>query len=89
MTGKMTRAALLITVFGLISAVCAGLRLRRVRPGLAVLTDFLVAAGIVCLAGDSSWTTLATASAAVGVRLVVGSGLRSRPEPRAVVQGRQ
>ncbi|MEU1166044.1 hypothetical protein ABZ372_38805 [Streptomyces sp. NPDC005921] len=46
MTGKMTQAALLITVFGLISAVCAGLRLRQVRPGLAVLTDFLVAAGI-------------------------------------------
>ncbi|UGQ12154.1 hypothetical protein LO772_00655 [Yinghuangia sp. ASG 101] len=80
MTGSLTtQAAVLITMFGLISAACVGFRLRRVRPSVAVLTDFLVAAGLLRLTGRPSWTSLATASAVIGVRLMVGSGLRARP----------
>ncbi|MEU1072738.1 MULTISPECIES: hypothetical protein [unclassified Streptomyces] len=80
MTGLMAQAAVLITTFGLISAVCVGLRIRRVQPGVAVLTDFLVAAGLIRLAGRPSWTSLATASAVIGVRLLINSGLKARPK---------
>ncbi|MEV7323936.1 hypothetical protein [Streptomyces sp. NPDC093970] len=82
MTWLMTQAAVLVTAFGLVGAGCVGLRLRRVRASVAVLTDFLVAAGLVRLAGHPSWTSLATASAVLVVRLMVGSGLRAGPERR-------
>ncbi|WP_123459338.1 hypothetical protein [Streptomyces sp. PanSC19] len=82
MTALMTQAAVLITAFGLVSAVCVGMRLRRVQPSVAVLTDFLVAAGLIHLAGRPSWTSLATAAVVIGVRLMVESGLRTRPEQR-------
>ncbi|MFJ9631773.1 hypothetical protein ACIRU8_29135 [Streptomyces sp. NPDC101175] len=80
MTGLMTQAAVLITAFGLVGAVCAGRRLGRVQPGVAVLTDFLLAAGLVCLAAQRSWASLATAAAVIGVRALVNAGLRTGPK---------
>ncbi|MEU9454497.1 hypothetical protein [Streptomyces sp. NPDC048277] len=80
MTVLLTQAAVLVTAFGLVSAVSVSLRLRRVQPGVAVLTDFLVAAGLIRLAGQPSWASLATASAVIGVRLMVNTSLRVRPD---------
>ncbi|NNN30603.1 DUF1622 domain-containing protein [Streptomyces sp. S3(2020)] len=87
MTGLMTQAAVLTTAFGLVSAVCVSLRRRRVQPGVAVLTDFLVAAGLIRLAGQPSWASLATAAAVIGVRILVNAGLRTGPNRQQVRPG--
>ncbi|WP_433473850.1 hypothetical protein ACQPZP_34375 [Spirillospora sp. CA-142024] len=49
---------------------------------MAVLMDFLLAAGLIRLAGQPSWTSLAMASAIIAVRLLINAGLRARPERR-------
>jgi hypothetical protein len=49
-TALLAQAALLVTALGLISAVCVGLRVRRLQHTVAVLTDFLLAAGLLRLA---------------------------------------
>ncbi|MFE3598609.1 hypothetical protein ACFXP3_05080 [Streptomyces sp. NPDC059096] len=77
MTVLLAQAAVVVTAFGLVSAVCTAARMRRTQPAVAVLTDFLVAAGLIRLAGQPSWTVLATAAATIGVRLMVNSSLRT------------
>ncbi|MFJ9590439.1 hypothetical protein [Streptomyces acidicola] len=76
MTMLLAQTALVVTALGLVSAVCVAVRMRQVQPAVAVLTDFLVAAGLIHLAGRPSWTSLATAAAVIGVRLLVNSSLR-------------
>ncbi|NEA99780.1 DUF1622 domain-containing protein [Streptomyces sp. SID13726] len=77
MTELLRQTALLVTLLGLLSAVCVGLRLRRVQPTVALLTDFLLAAGLIRLAAAPSWTSLAVAAATVAVRMLVNAGLRA------------
>ncbi|MER7794537.1 hypothetical protein [Streptomyces sp. NPDC097640] len=72
----LARTAVVVTALGLVSAVCVAVRMRRVQPAVAVLTDFLVAAGLIHLAGHPSWKSLAAAAAVIGVRLLVSSSLR-------------
>ncbi|MGX1675901.1 hypothetical protein [Streptomyces sp. NPDC055400] len=74
----LAQAAIVVTAFGLVSAVCVAVRMRRVPPAVGVLTDFLVADGLIHLAGRPSWTSLATAAAIIGVRLLVNSSLRAQ-----------
>lgn len=78
MSTLLAQAAVAVTTFGLVSAVCVALRMRQVQPAVAVLTDFLVAAGLIRLADHPSWTSLATAAAVIGVRLLVNSSLRTQ-----------
>lgn len=78
MTGPLGQAALWVAAFGLISAVCAGIHLRQVQPVVAVLTDFLLAAGLIRLAGEPSWDSLALAASTAAVRLLLGASLRQR-----------
>ncbi|MFI0734599.1 hypothetical protein ACH4S9_37260 [Streptomyces sp. NPDC021225] len=80
MTMLLAQTAVVVTALGLISAVCVAVRMRRVQPAVAVLTDFLVAAGLIHLAGHPSWTSLAAAAAVIGVRLLVSSSLRIQPK---------
>ncbi|MET8976766.1 hypothetical protein ABZX85_14220 [Streptomyces sp. NPDC004539] len=77
MTEALRQLALLITLLGLLSAARVAVTLRRVRPTVALLTDFLLAAGLVRLAAAPSWTSLATAAATVAVRMLVNAGLRA------------
>ncbi|MEV5877089.1 hypothetical protein AB0L75_23200 [Streptomyces sp. NPDC052101] len=77
MTAVLHQTALLVTLLGLLSAACAGLRLRRVQPTVALLTDFLLAAGLIRLAAVPSWTSLTIAAATVAVRMLVNAGLRA------------
>ncbi|MFF8563620.1 hypothetical protein ACF06N_01515 [Streptomyces albidoflavus] len=78
MTGPLGQAAVWVAAFGLISAVCAGIHLRQVQPVVAVLTDFLLAAGLIRLAGEPSWDSLALAASTAAVRLLLGASLRHR-----------
>ncbi len=47
----------------------------RLRTGLGVLLDLLLAAGLLRLAAQPTWTGIATAAAIVAVRKLVGFGL--------------
>ncbi|WP_405770780.1 hypothetical protein OHU34_38370 [Streptomyces sp. NBC_00080] len=76
MTEALGQAALLVTVLGMLAAVGVTVRLRRLQPAIAVLSDFLLAAGLIRLAGHLTWTSLALASATAAVRLVLNANLR-------------
>ena len=77
MTAVLQQAAVLVSLLGLLSAVCVGVRLRRIQPTIALLTDFLLAAGLIRLAAEPSWMSLAIAAVTVAVRMLVNAGLRS------------
>ncbi|MEV0188904.1 hypothetical protein AB0I39_10260 [Kitasatospora purpeofusca] len=77
MTDTLLRqAALWVNVLGILSAALVAQRLRRVRPAVAVLCDFLLAAGLVRLAVEPTWTSLAVAAATAAVRTLLTRGLR-------------
>ncbi|MBZ3904363.1 DUF1622 domain-containing protein [Streptomyces griseiscabiei] len=82
MTGALHQAASLVTLLGLVSAVRVGLRLRRVQPTVALLSDFLLAAGLIRLAAEPSWRSLATAAATAAVRMLLNAGLRASASRR-------
>ncbi|WP_216591491.1 DUF1622 domain-containing protein [Streptomyces brasiliscabiei] len=82
MTGALHQAASLVTLLGLVSAVRVGLRLRRVQPTVALLSDFLLAAGLIRLAAEPSWRSLATAAATAAVRMLLNAGLRASASHR-------
>ena len=52
-------------------------RTRRPAAALPVLLDLLLAAGLLRLAGDPDWRTIATAAAIVLLRRLIGIGLRA------------
>ena len=80
MTDLLRDAALLCTVLGLACSGAVLVRTRDARLGLAVLLDFLLAAGLLRLSGDPQWRTLVTAAVVVAVRrLVMTVGLQPRP----------
>ncbi|PJE98052.1 hypothetical protein CUT44_02080 [Streptomyces carminius] len=79
MTTATHWAALAVTAFGLVSAAVVLVAARRLMPALAVLLDFLIAAGLLRLAGDPAWDTVAAAAAVVAVRKLVTAGLRLSP----------
>ncbi|WP_433522063.1 hypothetical protein ACQPZ2_33420 [Nocardia pseudovaccinii] len=83
MTAVLHQAAVLVTLLGVLAAACVGLRLRRIQPTLPVLTDFLVAAGLIRLADEPSWTSLAVAAATIAVRMLLNTELRSLAAGRA------
>ncbi|MFE7936307.1 hypothetical protein ACFU46_02880 [Streptomyces griseoincarnatus] len=75
MSEWLNATAVLITAFGLLSAVVAYRMVRDVGSALAVLLDFLVAAGLVRLAGGLSWDGILLAAAVVAVRKLISAGL--------------
>ncbi|WP_410535265.1 hypothetical protein [Streptomyces sp. KL2] len=77
MTTVLSLAALATTAFGLAAAAMALASGMRVVPALAVLLDFLTAAGLLRLAGDPDWSTIAAAAAVIAVRKLVTAGLRA------------
>lgn len=75
MNGWLQAAAALVTAAGLGAAVAAYRITREVRRALAVLLDFLTAAGLLRLAGDPTWDGILTAAAVIALRRLIGSGL--------------
>ncbi|MFF5637057.1 hypothetical protein [Streptomyces sp. NPDC012825] len=74
-------ASVLITACGLLCAAAAYRISRAFRSALAVLLDFLTAAGLVGLAGDPSWDSILQAAAVVVLRRLLGTGLTLSPLP--------
>jgi len=78
-TALLHLAALVATAFGLIAAAVVFAAARRLMPALAVLLDFLIAAGLLRLVGEPSWDAIVTAAAVIAVRKLVTAGLRFSP----------
>ena len=68
-------AALLITAAGLVVAVVALARTRRIPLSLALLLDFFTAASLLRLAGPPTWSSLA-AALTFTIRQLASRGLR-------------
>jgi len=68
-------AALVTTAFGLVAAAVVLAAARSARAAMAVLLDFLTAAGLLRLVGEPTWDALAAAAAVVAVRKLVVAGL--------------
>ncbi|MFV0131762.1 hypothetical protein ACLGIH_00455 [Streptomyces sp. HMX87] len=75
MNGWLEPAAVLITAGGVVSAVAAYRMVRSTGSAVAVLLDFLVAAGLVRLAGDLSWDGILPAAAVIALRKLISAGL--------------
>ncbi len=69
-------AALVVTAAGLVAALLVLAATRRPSVALAVLLDFLLAAGLLRLTGDPGWPSIATAAAVVALRRLLVAGLR-------------
>lgn len=84
MTQALQGAALVCVVLGLVSSLAVAGRARRVQPPLAVLLDFLLAAGLLRLSAAASATAIATAAVIIAVRklAVIGIGQHARPAGR-------
>ncbi len=73
-------SALAATGIGLAALVAAALTLavtRRPALALSVLLDLLLAAGLLRLAGDPGWESIATVASIVVLRRLIGFGLRA------------
>ena len=79
MTELLREAALVCTALGIVSAVAVLVSRRDVRLAIGVLLEFLLAAGLLRLSADPTTQTLLTAALIVGVRRLVGLGLRFSP----------
>ncbi|WP_433252625.1 hypothetical protein ACQPYK_08155 [Streptosporangium sp. CA-135522] len=72
-------AAALLAAMGLVAALTALLFGGGPRNAMAVLLDFLVAAGLLRLSLVQAWTAIAVAALTMAIRKVVVAGLSRRP----------
>ncbi|CAL9336646.1 hypothetical protein SUDANB15_00175 [Streptomyces sp. enrichment culture] len=79
MTALLHLAALAVTAFGLVASAVVLVAARRLMAGLVVLLDFLIAAGLLRLAGEPSWDAIVTVATVIAVRKLVTAGLRLSP----------
>ncbi|MEZ3183218.1 DUF1622 domain-containing protein [Streptomyces pimonensis] len=75
MNGWLEPAAVLITAGGVVSAVAAYRMAGSVGSAVAVLVDFLVAAGLIRLAADLSWDGIWVTAAVIALRKLISAGL--------------
>ena len=84
MTLLVQQAAVLCAATGVLTGVAVASRTGDVRQGLAMLLDFLLAAGLLRLSASTSWSALLTTAALVLLRtLLVHTG------PQATGAGRR
>jgi hypothetical protein len=74
-------AAALVVVMGLVAALAALLRGGGPASAMAVLLDFLVAAGLLRLSLAQTWTAIAVATLTIVIRKVVVAALSLRTRP--------
>jgi hypothetical protein len=84
-------AALLTTAAGLVVAVVALARTRRIPLSLALLLDFFTAASLLRLAGPPTWSSLAAAALTITIRQLASRGLSiaQRSDRLSIMHGRQ
>ena len=70
MTRVLAAGALVLALLGVMGSAMV-LAARERREALRVLLDFLLAAGLLRLAGDPDWRDVAVAAAVVVIRLAV------------------
>jgi hypothetical protein len=70
-------AALWVTTAGLLVAALVLAKTRRIPLSLAVLLDFLTAAGLLGLVGPPACSRLATVALTITVRQVASRGVRA------------
>ncbi|WP_217198309.1 DUF1622 domain-containing protein [Streptomyces buecherae] len=75
MNAWLQAGAVLTTGLGLVAATAAWHLTRAVRGGLAVLLDFLTAAGLLRLASEPSWDSIILAAAVIALRKLLGASL--------------
>ncbi len=83
MTELLRDAALVCTVLGIVSALSVLARSRDLRLAVAVLLDFLLAAGLLRLSGAPTVEALLAAAGIIALRRLVGFGLRFSPVTKA------
>ncbi|MFJ8631217.1 hypothetical protein [Streptomyces sp. NPDC093568] len=84
MNDAIEAASLLVTGLGVVSFLTAYAVTRTIRVALALLLDFLTAAGLLRLAGDLSWSAIVQTVAIIAVRKVAAFGLTGKSGARAV-----
>ena len=75
-------AALIVTAAGLIVAVVALARTRRVRLALALLLDFFTAAVLLSLVGTPSWPAIGAAALTIVIRQLASHALAAARRAR-------
>jgi len=71
-------AALLLTAVGVVSFLTAYATTRTIRCALPLLLDFLMAAGLIRLAGVLSWSSILLTVAIIAVRKVAAFGVAEK-----------
>ena len=79
MSGLVRDAALVCTVLGVVSAAAVLVRSHDLRLTVAVLLEFLLAAGLLRLTADMTPRALLAAAAIVVLRKLVSFGLSVTP----------
>ena len=82
--------ALGVSALALVAGTVALAATRRPATALGVLLDLLLAAGLLRLAAEPTWGSIATAAAVVLLRRLIGMGLRAGDRvlsPPAVARG--
>ena len=69
--------AMVVTVLALVAGTVTLVSTRRPALALGVLLEMLLAAGLLRLAAEPTWTALGTAAAIVLLRRLIGAGLRA------------
>ncbi|WP_187645368.1 hypothetical protein [Streptomyces sp. TRM49041] len=77
MRGWLLQAAGLCVAAGLVACPFAYRAGRRVRAVIAVLLDFLTAAGLLRLAADPGWGGIGVAAVVIAIRQVVAGRITS------------
>jgi hypothetical protein len=77
------QAAIGAGLAGLGAGAVVLLATRQAMAAVGALLDLLLAAGLLRLAGDPSWTAVSTAAAIVLLRRLIGVGLRAGARSRS------
>lgn len=73
--------AMLLSCAGLFVVLCAAIVTRMLRAGVPMMLELWTAAGLLKLAGDPSWSTVAIAAAMIALRHLTSAALRQRLRP--------
>ncbi len=82
MSAVLSFAALLCAVLGVVCGLAALVRTRDIRVPLHVLLEFLLAAGLLRLAGDPSWRQIVVAAVIIALRRLLSHAVTATVQAR-------